>query len=101
MRPGIFLLAAILALPMLADAEIYKLLPPIAGWQHDEGAGPGPQVNALVPNGQSFSSAPGSFDPAGKGNRELVAYSEEGDYYLLFTVSARTKEALQARARSI
>ncbi|MGA2563093.1 MAG: hypothetical protein ABSF96_05975 [Steroidobacteraceae bacterium] len=169
MKRDIFLIAAILTLPIHADAEIYKLavpsdqglklywwpiLPTISGWQHDEGASRANSVNALVPTGQAFSSAPAviyakaiykprapqtksleqvisndraefearvpgvkieelplvhdgdgksirclSFNPPGKGNWEIVAYSEEGDYYLLFTVSARTKEALQdARA---
>jgi hypothetical protein len=165
MKRDIFLIAAILTLPIHADAEIFKLavpsdqgmkfywwpvLPPISGWQHDEGASRAHSVNALVPTGQSFSSAPAviyaralykprapqtksldqlisddraefearvqgvkieelpslhdgdgkpirclSFNPPGKGNWESVAYSEEGDYYLLFTVSAQTKEALQ------
>ncbi len=40
-----------------------------------------------------------SFSPPANGNWELVAYSEEGDFYLLFTVSAQSQRAL-ADARS-
>jgi hypothetical protein len=33
-----------------------------------------------------------TFFPRGKGNWEQVSYGEETDYYLVFTVSSRTKE---------
>ncbi len=36
-----------------------------------------------------------SFFPGSKGNWEQVAYGEEGDYYLLFTISSRTREGFQ------
>ncbi|HTJ17058.1 MAG TPA: hypothetical protein VL494_09795, partial [Steroidobacteraceae bacterium] len=32
-----------------------------------------------------------TFFPKSEGNWEQVAYGEEGDYYLIFTVSSRTK----------
>ncbi len=36
-----------------------------------------------------------TFFPAGKGNWEQVAYGEEGDYYLVFTVSSRSKDGFE------
>ena len=33
-----------------------------------------------------------TFFPKGKGNREQVSYGEEGDFYLIFALSSRTKE---------
>jgi hypothetical protein len=33
-----------------------------------------------------------TFFPKGKGNWEQVSYAEEGDFYLTFTVSSRSKE---------
>ncbi len=33
-----------------------------------------------------------TFFPKDKGNWEQVSYGEEGDFYLIFTVSSRTKE---------
>ena len=33
-----------------------------------------------------------TFFPKEKGNWEQVLYGEEGDFYLIFTVSSRTKE---------
>jgi len=33
-----------------------------------------------------------AFVPKEKGNWELVAYGEEGDFYLVFTLSSRTKD---------
>jgi hypothetical protein len=38
------------------------------------------------------------FVPGQSGNWERVAYGEEGDFYLLFTVSARTQEAYNKAA---
>ncbi len=35
-----------------------------------------------------------AFSPKGDGNWEQVAYGEEGGYYIIFTVSSRTKEEL-------
>jgi hypothetical protein len=37
-----------------------------------------------------------SFTPTRSGNWERVAYGEEGDFYLVFTVSSRTKKGLAA-----
>jgi hypothetical protein len=33
-----------------------------------------------------------TFSPKKKGNWEQVSYGEEGDFYLIFTISSRTKE---------
>jgi hypothetical protein len=35
-----------------------------------------------------------AFSPNAGGNWERVAYAEEGEYYVIFTVSSRTKEGL-------
>ena len=37
-----------------------------------------------------------TFTPTADGNWEQVAYGEEGDFYLVFTVSSRTSSGLQA-----
>jgi hypothetical protein len=67
------LLALLLCLPVGASAKIYKLavpsnqgfelywwpvLPEISGWHQDDAANEEHGVNALVPNGQSFNTAP-------------------------------------------
>jgi hypothetical protein len=36
-----------------------------------------------------------SYSPSKKGSWELVAYGEEGEFYLIFTVSGNSKEALE------
>jgi len=36
-----------------------------------------------------------TFFPADKGNWEQVAYGEEGDYYLVFTISSRSKNGFE------
>jgi len=36
------------------------------------------------------------FPPDGKGNWERVAYGEEGEYFLIFTLSARSLESYRA-----
>jgi hypothetical protein len=55
---------------------------------------PGLVINEVEPikahDGQLLKSY--SFFPKRKGNWEQVAYGEEGDYYLLFTISSRTQE---------
>lgn len=38
-----------------------------------------------------------AFAPHDSGNWELVSYGEEGDYYLLFAISSRSKEGLVQR----
>ncbi len=40
-----------------------------------------------------------SFTPKGDGNWERVAYGEEGDYWLLFVLSARSKKAFDAAVK--
>lgn len=35
------------------------------------------------------------FSPSNQGNWELVVYGEEGDYYLLFTISSRTRKGYE------
>jgi hypothetical protein len=37
-----------------------------------------------------------SFVPSAQGNWETVAYSEEGEFYLLFTISSRSKDGHEA-----
>ncbi len=37
-----------------------------------------------------------SFVPSAQGNWETVAYSEEGEFYLLFTISSRSKAGYEA-----
>jgi hypothetical protein len=37
-----------------------------------------------------------TFFPAGEGNWERVSYGEEGEFYLIFTVSSRTKNGLES-----
>ena len=46
----------------------------------------------LSRNGQTFEVV--SFSPKTDGNWERVAYGEETEYYILFTVSSRTEEGL-------
>ncbi len=42
--------------------------------------------------GDGFEFESFTFFPVDKGNWEQVAYGEEGDYYLVFTVSSRSNE---------
>ncbi len=52
------------------------------------------EVNALVTSdGQVLRSL--TFIPSEQGNWERVSYGEEGDFYLIFTVSARNKAAYE------
>lgn len=44
----------------------------------------------MTGDGQKLRSL--AFFPKGKGNWERVSYGEEGDFYLIFTVSSRTKK---------
>ena len=39
-----------------------------------------------------------AFVPGNQGNWERVAYGEEGDYYLVFTLSARDKASYERLA---
>lgn len=57
------------------------------------------KVDVIVTgDGQELKSS--TFFPQSDGNWEQVSYGEEGDYYLIFTISSRTKsgyeKALQA-----
>ena len=45
-------------------------------------------------DGQAMKSL--TFFPKGKGNWERVSYGEEGEFYLIFTVSSRTSEGYKA-----
>lgn len=47
----------------------------------------------LTSDGKSMKSY--TFFPKEKGNWERVTYGEEGDFYLIFTLSLRSKEAYQ------
>ncbi|MGB8495058.1 MAG: hypothetical protein WCE53_11710 [Candidatus Acidiferrum sp.] len=50
------------------------------------------EVNELISgDGEKFRSF--TFFPKEKGNWEQVAYGEEGEYYLAFTLSSHSKEA--------
>ena len=40
-----------------------------------------------------------TFSPKGKGNWEEVSYGEEGEYYLIFTISSRTRAGFLATLR--
>ncbi len=56
------------------------------------------EVEPLVTaDGEAFRSC--TFSPQGKGNWEQVAYAEEGDFFLLFTLSSRTRDGFD-RARA-
>jgi hypothetical protein len=47
-------------------------------------------VEALATgDGQKLRSL--TFFPQGEGNWERVSFGEEGEYYLMFTISSRTK----------
>ena len=41
-----------------------------------------------------------TFFPSGKGNWERVSYGEEGDFYLIFTVSSRSLKGYKAAMRA-
>jgi len=45
-------------------------------------------------DGQELQSF--TFSPASEGNWERVSYGEEGEFYLIFTVSSRTKKGLES-----
>ncbi|MGC1830211.1 MAG: hypothetical protein WA663_07345 [Candidatus Acidiferrales bacterium] len=49
------------------------------------------EVSAFV-TGDGVKMRSFTFFPKSKGNWELVSYGEEGDYYLIFTLSSRSKE---------
>lgn len=49
-------------------------------------------------DGQSLRSL--TFFPAKKGNWERVAYGEEGDFYLVFTISSRSLDGYLASAKA-
>ncbi len=50
------------------------------------------EVNGLISgDGEKFRSF--TFFPKERGNWEQVAYGEEGEYYLVFTLSSHSKEA--------
>jgi hypothetical protein len=50
------------------------------------------EVSALV-TGDGSKMRSFTFFPKSKGNWELVSYGEESDYYLIFSLSSRSKEA--------
>lgn len=56
------------------------------------------EVESVLPvssaNGNSFKSF--TFFPIKKGNWEQVSYGEESDFYLLFTISSRSKQGFDA-----
>lgn len=55
------------------------------------------EVTAITTgDGRKFRSF--SYSPAEKGSWERVSYGEEGDFFLIFTVSSRTKEGLEGSA---
>jgi hypothetical protein len=49
---------------------------------------------AAFPSGDDKLLKSFTFNPSGDGNWEQVAYGEEGDFYLIFTVSTRTAKGL-------
>lgn len=53
---------------------------------------PGPAMK----DGDSKQMMVFSFVPSGQGNWETVAYSDEGEFYLLFTISSRSKHGHNA-----
>lgn len=151
--------------PLLAGAEIEKLgqpcdtgvclywwpkVAPVKGWHQEPGPSREYGINALAPDGATFTNAetvmyakasyrprvpefrtlddliesdkkefavnvPGvaisdatrlltgdgvelksvTFFPRGPGNWERVSYGEEGDFYLVFTISARTQNGYE------
>jgi hypothetical protein len=52
-----------------------------------------PASSPVTGDGQSLRSL--SFIPGGSGNWERVSYGEEGNYYLLFTLSSRSERAFK------
>lgn len=58
---------------------------------------PGVRIKELPPlhDGDGKALRCFSFSPASRGSWDLAAYGEEDDYYLIFTVSAKTSKALQ------
>jgi len=171
-RTVLFLLFLALSVPVLAGVEKLAsvsdqgicpywrpIVPALAGWVHDKEAEDGCTrggngISALVPQGQTFDSAPAviyaramykptvpqaksleqfirndmaefkqnfpdlvvdklpaikdgdgkslsyhAFRSASAGYWEFVAYGEEGDYYLIFTLSGKTKAARDAARR--
>ena len=63
-----------------------------------EGDAPGVRIKELpdMRDGDGKYLKCFSFSPLASGPWESVAYSEEGDFFLIFTVSAETSRALQA-----
>ena len=57
---------------------------------------PGIEVKEITPisDGDGKAHRCFAYSPPKKGSWELVAYCEEGDFYLIFTVSGNTKAAL-------
>jgi hypothetical protein len=57
--------------------------------------------NLIITEAESIKTSDGrllksyNFFPKIKGNWEQVSYGEEGEYYLIFTISSRTREGLQ------
>ena len=57
------------------------------------------QLKSLSSNdGRVFKSF--QFFPKGKGNFERVSYGEEGEFYLVFTLSSRSKEGYESSMSS-
>jgi hypothetical protein len=158
-------LVFLVAMPLVARADIERLAQPcgetmcfhwwprlqeLPGWHHDRGSSLQLGINALAPDGFTFSNAEAViyaralfkpripqttslialiendkaeflrhspdiviseseglltadgqklkslvFKPSSAGNWERVSYGEEGEFYLLFTLSARSESAYQ------
>jgi len=112
MKKTIFILAFLL---ISAHAEIYKLaipdetgfkfywwpvLPKVDGWHHDEKYSIRYNINAQESLDEFIQNDKKSFleqNPEMKIKKmasywEKVSYTEEGDFYLVFTISSRTEK---------
>ncbi|WP_306600405.1 hypothetical protein [Geothrix sp. 21YS21S-2] len=54
------------------------------------------QSGPAIKDGDAKQAIVFTFAPSGSGNWESVAYSEEGEFYLLFTLSSRSKKGYEA-----
>lgn len=85
------------------EPEIKSLEELIARDRRDFAANvPGVEITEALPlstaDGQLLQSI--TFFPTGKGNWERVAYGEEGDFYLIFTISSKSLSSYNSNVKA-
>jgi hypothetical protein len=78
-----------------------KSLPAFLGRGHPSASGSGgievaPTPRLTTGDGKSFEALRYAPPPGSEGQHETVAYGEEGDYFVVFVISARTAKAHDA-----